>query len=108
MRGDGAWGILPRPSAPATFMDKADGCLSAAVPFPQWVAGDGRSLALACPLGLARVAFEQESEIPLFIAVKTRLGGVPGKFTGRLQKVEKLRVKSKVIIVTPCFIVVKP
>ena len=71
------------------------------------MAGGGGSLALACPLGLARVAFEKESKIPLFIAVKTRLGGVPGKSTGRPQKVEKLRAKPKVITVITCFIVVK-
>ena len=73
------------------------------------MAGDGRSLAVACPLGLARVAFEQESKIPLFIAVKTRSGGegVPGKSTGRLRKVEKLRAQLKVITVITCFIAVK-
>ena len=71
------------------------------------MAGDGRSLALACPLGLARVGFEEESKIPLFTAVKTRLGGVPGKSTGRHTKIGKLRVKPKVIIVITCFIAVK-
>ena len=46
------------------------------------MAGDRRSLALACPLGLARVGFEQESKIPLFIAVKTRfVGGAKGPRT---------------------------
>ena len=72
------------------------------------MAVDGRSLALACPLGLAQVGFEQESKFSLFIAVKTRLGGgVPAKSTGRLQKVGKVQVKPKVIIVITCFIVVK-
>jgi len=70
------------------------------------VAGDEGSLALACPLGLARVAFEKESKIPLFIAVKTRLfssflffGGVPGKSTRRPQKVEQMMAQPKVITV---------
>jgi hypothetical protein len=39
----------------------------------------------------------------LLIAVRTRVGGVPGKSTGRLQKVQKL----KVITVITCFIAVK-
>jgi hypothetical protein len=43
----------------------------------------------------------------LLIAVRTRVGGVPGKPTGRPQKVQKLRVKLKVIIVITCFIAVK-
>ena len=72
------------------------------------MAGDGRSLAAACPLGLAQVAFEQESKIHLFSAVKIRWGGgVPGKPTGCPQKAEKLWVKLKVVIVITCFIGVK-
>ena len=43
----------------------------------------------------------------LLIAVRTRVGGVPGKSTGRLRKVQKLRVKLKVITVITCFIAVK-